>query len=296
MKKILFIANPIAGGRSKETVRTRIAKLMDKSESEWEFLYTKEPGDATVLAAESDADVVVAIGGDGTVNEVARGLLGTDKALGIIPCGSGDGLARHLMISHNIDRAIRTIREMEIRRMDHGVINGLPFFCTCGVGLDAIVSMKFAKSGRRGLIVYIEKCLETWLRFNPDRYRIDIDGTVIDTEAVLITVGNANQWGNESKITPLASLQDGLLDVTVIKPFLSIEIPLLAAMIMDGHIYRSSRVICMKGNQIIIHRDSIGEAHLDGNPTMLDKDIEISVVPDALNVIVPRKKSKQNKI
>lgn len=293
MKKLLFIANPIAGGRSKETVRTRVAKLMDESEFEWEFLYSKEPGDATFLAAKSDADVVVAIGGDGTVDEVACGLLGTDKALGIIPCGSGDGLARHLMISHDIDRAIRTIKEMEIRRIDHGLINGHPFFCTCGVGLDAIVSMKFSKSGRRGLIVYIEKCLETWISFNPDRYRIEIDGTVINTEAVLITVGNANQWGNEGRITPLASLQDGLLDITVIKPFLSLEIPLLAAMIMDGRIYRSPRVICMKGREILIHRDNVGEAHFDGDPTMLGTDLEISVVPDALNVIVPRKRANR---
>ena len=293
MKKFLFIANPIAGGRSKETVRTRIAKLMDEPEFEWEFVYSKGTGDASVLAAESDADVVVAIGGDGTVNEVACGLLGTDKALGIIPYGSGDGLARHLMISHNIGRAIRTIKEMEIRRIDHGLINGRPFFCTCGVGLDAIVSMKFSKSEHRGLIVYIEKCLETWIKFNPGRYRIEIDGTVIDTEAVLITVGNANQWGNEGRITPLASLQDGLLDVTVIKPFLSIEIPLLAAMIMDGHIYRSPKIIYMKGREILIHRDGFGEAHFDGDPTMLGTDLKISVVPDALNVIVPRKKANR---
>lgn len=293
MKKLLFIANPIAGGRSKEIVRAHIARLLDSSEFEWEFLYTKAAGDATAMAAESDADAVIAIGGDGTVDEVACGLLGTDKALGIIPCGSGDGLARHLTISHNIDRAIRTIMEMEIRRIDHGLINGRPFFCTCGVGLDAVVSMEFARAGRRGLSVYIEKSLETWIKFKPDRYRIEIDGTVIDTEAVLITVGNADQWGNEGRITPLASLQDGLLDITIIKPFLNVEIPFLAAMIMDGHIYRSPRVMYLKGKEIHIHRENSGEAHFDGDPTMLGTDLDISIVPGGLNVIVPRKRANR---
>lgn len=291
MKKLLFIANPIAGGRSKETVRSRVGKQLEGTGYEWEFHYTEGPGDATKIAAESDADIVIAVGGDGTVNEVACGIIGTDKVLGIIPCGSGDGLARHLNISHSLDSAIRTILEMEIRRIDHGLINGRPFFCTCGVGLDAIVSMEFTKSGRRGLPVYLEKCLESWIKFTPDQYRIEVDGTIIDTKAVVVTIGNANQWGNEGLITPTASLNDGLLDITVIKPFLNVEIPFIAAMIMDGHIYHSPRVMCLKGKEIHIHRAKAGEAHFDGDPTIMGTDLDISIVPDSLNVIVPRKKA-----
>lgn len=291
MTKILFIANPIAGRHSKGKIRDRIAAKLDGRGVEWDFVYTDHPGHATELAGGTDADVVVAIGGDGTVSEVARALVGTEKALGIIPCGSGDGLARHLKISHIVDYALKTILEMRTVTIDHGTINGQPFFCTCGVGLDAIVSMKFSQAARRGLPVYIEEALKTWIHFKPQHYRLTIDGKPMETEAVLITVGNANQWGNEGFIAPAASLNDGYLDITIIKPFLSVEIPLLAAMILDGHIDNSPRVKCIKCRSVSIHREEKGEAHFDGDPLILGKDIDIQIVPASLKVVVPAKRA-----
>lgn len=284
---ILFIVNPISGGRNKNLLIAAIKHGMDGYD--FDIVRTEYAGHAAILARETSAETVVAVGGDGTVSEVARALVGTGKTLGIIPCGSGDGLARHLHISHILFHSLRTIKNGAVTTIDHGLINGKPFFCTCGVGLDAIVSDKFAKASRRGLPTYIEKALQTWIHFKPENYHLEIDGKAYELKAVLITVGNANQWGNEGRIAPMASLCDGLLDVTVIKPFRNVDIPLLAAQLMDGRLNHNGHVLCLRGRDVKIVRDSEGPAHFDGDPMMLGREIGVSIVPAALKVLVPVK-------
>jgi diacylglycerol kinase family enzyme len=141
VKRITFIVNPVSGGKDKKDVLAAIGRYLDLSAFSYEVLQTGQAGDATRWARESEADIVVAVGGDGTVSEVAKGLLGTDKALGIIPCGSGDGLALHLGISRSPAKAVRTLNEACITRIDAARMDGRPFFCTAGVGLDANVSL-----------------------------------------------------------------------------------------------------------------------------------------------------------
>lgn len=281
--KTLYIVNPLSGGKPKDRIVRDI--------TDGEVVFTKRAGEATGLAASSDADVVVAVGGDGTVSEVASGLIGTGKTLGIIPCGSGNGLALHLGLSLNPRKALRQLREGVIQPMDYGIVNGKPFFCTTGVGLDAEVAWQFASSGKRGLWTYISLAWKIWQDFKPDIYSVIVDGEEkYHGTAVFITVGNANQWGNQARITSLASIQDGLLDVCVVSEFRTIEIPVLAAKLLDGRAHTSRRTTMLRGKSVIIRRTREGAAHYDGDPCRFGKELVVEIVPAALRIKAPLKK------
>lgn len=291
-QSVLFIVNPVSGRKGK---KRRIIKLLQERGCKLQF--TRFAGDAVEIARNAVEDVVVAVGGDGTVNEVARGLTGTDKILGIVPCGSGDGLARHLGISggvrslwptgRNLDRMLDIIENGRVRRLDWGTVNGNPFFSVCGTGLDAIVSERFAKAGSRGLMTYIREAVRTWRGFRPLKYTIETDGRTMETEAVLITCGNSSQWGNGARITPLAKSDDGLLEVTVLKVFRTIEIPVLVWRLMTGSLHKSRRAVSLRGKEIRIYGSAPGPFHLDGDWMPAVRNLEIRIMPDRLRVLVP---------
>lgn len=266
----------------------KLETLSSMSEYKVDICQTHAKGEATVFAKECDADTVIAVGGDGTVHEVAQGLLESTKALGIIPCGSGDGLALHLGISRNPKVAIRTLMKGRSELIDYGTINGQqPFFCTAGVGLDADVAWEFAHSDKRGLWSYISLAWKIWRHSAPQDYVVEIDRDKMLVKAVLITVGNANQWGNQARITSLASVQDGMLDVCIVAPFKTIEIPALAAELLSGQTHKSHRVHMVRGKDIVIRRQHDGPVHFDGDPYMMGTDIHITVNQAALKVLVP---------
>ena len=276
---MLFIINPISGkGKKAKIAHLLLAKG-------YKVAFTEYAGHAEVLAREATEDVVVAVGGDGTVNEVARGIVGTEKALGIIPCGSGDGLARHLGLSHNIEKGLRTIEQGECKRMDTAEVNGRLFLSVCGVGFDAVVSERFAKSGKRGLANYIRQGLKTWRNYTPEKYIVEIDGKEIDVEALFITVGNSDQWGNNAKITPLADCCDGILDITIVEKFGVLEMPWLALRLMTGTLQRSRKVHCYKGKEVRIIRECEGAAHADGDWYMESATLNIKIHPSTLKAI-----------
>ena len=200
---------------------------------------------------------------------------------------NGDGLALHLGISRNYRTALKTVLAGRTVSMDAATINGRPFFSVCGIGFDAVVSERFAKSGKRGLLSYIEQGLKTWREYAPDKYIIRIDGQEWTNDAALITVGNSNQWGNGAKITPHADISDGLLDVTIVDMFNAIEMPELARLLMTGHLDNYSKVHCYKGKNISIIRSATGPAHADGDWFVTGETIDISINPHALKVIVP---------
>lgn len=281
MKDAFFIINPISGKGLKDNI---IAKLEKQG---FRYGLTRYAGHAEKLARECAEPIVFAVGGDGTVNEVGRGLLGSDKVLGILPCGSGDGLARCLGISHRITRAISLAENGRQLPLDVGYINGKPFFSVCGVGFDADVSKRFAESGRRGVITYIEEAYKLWRTFKPAQFSISIDGRQWSQEAVLITVGNSNQWGNEAKVTPHADISDGILDITVLDMFHNIELPHLATMLMVGNCDASSRVHCYRGKSIVIERETDGAVHFDGDWFITGRRIEIDIHPAELKVLAP---------
>lgn len=267
-----------------------IERSFSRSEFSYEIVETGYAGHAAEIARKcvSDSvDLVVAVGGDGTVNEVARSIAGSSCALGIIPCGSGDGLARHIGIPRDPFRMTRWLDTADVVNADYGTINGYPFFVTCGIGFDALVSKDFSKGNGRGKLKYVEQVLRDIANYKSETYRMFIDGEAVDMEAFLITCANANQWGNNAYISPEASLCDGLLDVSAISRFSPVEIPLLAVQLRNKQLEHNPRFFHRTCRELVIERDGDTVAHYDGEPVTLHGDIRISVVHSGLKIAVP---------
>lgn len=296
-KKIAFVINPISGTQDKAQILKWLDEKIDRKRYAPEVVYTERAGHATEIAArqaEEGAYAVVAIGGDGTINEIARSLVHTRTALGIIPCGSGNGLARHLQIPMEPKRAIDIVNEGLTETIDYGKINEVPFFCTCGVGFDAFVSLKFSQAGRRGPLTYLEKTLLESLKYRPETYELEMDGSTSRYKAFLIACGNASQYGNNAYITPQATLDDGLLDVTILEPFTVLDVPSLAFQLFNKTIDQNSRIKTFRCQTLRIHRSRPGVAHFDGDPLMMGENIDVEIVQKGLKVIVPRDAEKSS--
>ena len=288
-KKVVFIINPISGTTSKARIPELIDATLDKDLFAYEIRRTERPGHATEIACEAkDAgtDIVVAVGGDGTVNEVARALIESDTALGIIPCGSGNGLARHLMISMQPRKAIQTLNACEIHDLDYGMINNHPFFCTCGMGFDAVISMKFAETGKRGPITYVENVLKEGLRYKPETYEIQDEKGITYQKAFLISCANASQYGNNAFIAPQASMSDGLMDVVIMEPFDVIDATQISIDMFNKTLDKSSKIKTFRAKRLHIHRHHPGVIHYDGDPVMAGEDIDISIHERGIKMIV----------
>ena len=279
-KRIIFIVNPISGTASKEHIPEQIADVMDAERFDCEVRFTEYRGHAAEIAREAvkdGVDVVVAVGGDGTVNEVARSLVHTDTALGIIPCGSGNGLARHLCIPLNVTKALELINTCQIEAFDYGVINGLPFFCTCGMGFDAFISLKFAEAGKRGPITYVENVLKEGLKYKPETYEIVDDTGTSRYKAFLIACANASQYGNNAYIAPGATMKDGEMDVIIMEPFTALDAPQIAADLFMKTLGNNSKIKTFRTRSLHIHRKEPGAIHYDGDPIMTDNDIDVYI-------------------
>ena len=288
-KKAVFIINLISGTSDKAAIPGLIDQYLDKTKFEYEIAVTQYAGHASEIAAKAKddgVDVVVAIGGDGTVNEVARAIVHSDTALGIIPCGSGNGLARHLLLPLNVRKAIEVINRCEVRQLDYGIINDYPFFCTCGMGFDAFVSMKFAEAGKRGPITYVENVLREGLKYKPETYTIEDDNGTLQYKAFLISCANASQYGNNAYIAPQASMSDGLMDVIIMEPFDVFEAPQISIEMFSKTLDKNSKIKTFRTRHLHIHRDKPGVIHYDGDPVMTGADIDIELKPKGINIIV----------
>lgn len=272
-----------------------IEERLDKDKFDYRIAETQHAGHATDLAREAveeGVDLVVAVGGDGTVNEVGRSLINTKSALGILPCGSGNGLARHLNLPMNLKKCIDIINCYDVKALDYGIINNHPFFCTCGMGFDAFISMKFAEAGKRGPITYMQKVLEEGLSYEPETYVIeDGDGTH-RYKAFLVSAANASQYGNNAYIAPQASMSDGLLDIIIMEPFDLIEAPQVAIELFNKTLDKNLKIKTFRAKHIHIRRKKEGVIHYDGDPITSDADVDISVVPKGINIVVNPKGGK----
>jgi len=296
-KKIVFVVNSISGTQGKKAILEWIDERIDRTLYDYTVVKTQYAGHAVEIAATAareKVDMVVAIGGDGTINEIGRSLVHTDTALGIIPCGSGNGLARHLQIPLEPKAAIDIINEGNCLCIDYGKINNIPFFCTCGVGFDAFVSLKFADSGKRGLLTYLENTLHESLNYKPETYEIENEEGSVKYKAFLIACANASQYGNNAYIAPQASLTDGLMDVTILEPFTVLDVPSLSFQLFNKTIDQNSRIKMLRTKKIKIHRSKPGVLHFDGDPLMADEDIEVELIPHGLNIITSDKKKRMN--
>jgi diacylglycerol kinase (ATP) len=292
-KKAAFLFNPISGPYRLIPVKPMIERFVNRDLYDFTIIDTEYQYHARKLAAEcasKNYDVVFAVGGDGTVNEVGNGLIGSNTALGIIPCGSGNGLARHLGISMDPFKAIKWLNKSKVVNIDYGKIAGHPFFCTCGVGFDATVSESFAKAGSRGVVTYLENVLKEMITYKIEEYHLSSNYGFDETvDAFIVNCANADQWGNNAYIAPNASVQDGELDITVIHPFAAVDIPLMALQLFNKQLDKSRNVTVHKFKKLTITRKSEGAAHFDGEPIMLGTKIDIEVVPLGIKVLIPDK-------
>lgn len=288
-RKITFIINPISGTKSKDLLPELIQQNIDSNSYECQLFITEHAGHAAEIARQcvnDHIDICVAVGGDGTVNEVARSLVHTDTALGIIPCGSGNGLARHLCLPMDIKSALRIINIGKTNYFDYGTINQQPFFCTCGMGFDAYISLKFAESGKRGLTSYVENVLKEALTYQPETYIIEDDTNHRQYKAFLIACANAAQYGNNAYIAPGASMQDGLLDVIIMEPFNVLEAATLGIDLFTKTLKNNTHIKTFKASHIHIKRDKAGAVHFDGDPANMGDDIDIKINRLGLKAII----------
>ena len=289
-KNILFIINPISGTKSKESVKSSIEKYIDKTLFDFQIKYTEYAGHAAELtqaAVANGYDIVAAVGGDGTVNEVARSIVHTHSALAIIPCGSGNGLARHLHIPLNVKKAIEIINQDTINDLDYGKINGHPFFCTCGLGFDAFISLKFAEGGKRGFMSYANKTLKEGIKYKPETYIIEDENGQEIHKAFLIACANASQYGNNAYIAPNALMNDGLMDVIILEPFNTlIESPQILMQLFNKTLPNNSHVKAFQAKKIRIIRPNEGAVHCDGDPMVMGKTLEVEIINKSFKVVI----------
>ncbi|MBP6610033.1 MAG: diacylglycerol kinase family lipid kinase [Paludibacter sp.] len=291
-KKIAFIINPFSGTNNKNQLPELIVKELDNTVFDSRIIFTDYKGHGKKLATEFVAagyDYVIAVGGDGTVNEIASGLIDTHVGLGIIPAGSGNGLARHLSIPMNTKSAIQQLNHSELIKMDYGRVNGQPFFCTCGTGFDAYVSTEFAKSQNRGVMTYIEKMITGYFNYKSQHYHLVGSGIDLKDTAFVITFANASQWGNNAYIAPQASVQDGMMDISIMSNFPIFAIPTLALQLFIKTIDKDLFVSTLRTNEITLFRDEDGPFHYDGEPYQEGKKVHIKMVKDGLNVLVKKR-------
>ena len=287
---ILFVINPISGGKAKLRIPALIDKYLDKEKFNANFRITEYIGHASEIVEETIArnfDIIVAAGGDGTINEVASKVLEHKKILGILPLGSGNGLARFLDIPQSLKEAILLINKLKTDKIDSAYFNNKCFFNLAGMGFDAHLSAAFSKDKKRGLTGYIKLSLKEVFNYKDELYVLNIDGVEYKRKAFAITIANSSQYGNNVYIAPNASVKDGLLDVCIIKPFSLLKLPVLSYVMLKGKAETSDMIEIIKGRDIKIYREQEGPVHVDGEPLRMGKEIEAKINPLSLEVIVP---------
>lgn len=289
-KNIVFIVNPVSGTGNKDVLPSLIEKHIDTVNNNVQIVFTEYAGHASEIArkcVEDGVDIVVAVGGDGTVNEVARALAESQTALAIVPCGSGNGLARHLMLPMNIKGALEIISKAEIHSLDYGIIDEHPFFCTCGMGFDAYISQKFANAGKRGPLTYVENVLKEGMKYEPETYEVILDGKPEGSfKAFLVSVANASQYGNDAYIAPQASMSDGLLDVVIMEPFDLLEAAQVGIDMMNKTLNKSSKIKCFKAQDIVVRRAGEGAIHYDGDPVMAGEELHVTLRRNGIRIVI----------
>ncbi|MBP7965610.1 MAG: diacylglycerol kinase family lipid kinase [Paludibacteraceae bacterium] len=288
--KILFIVNPKSGTLGKSNWIAMATKMLAQK-FDLEFQYTTHRGHACELAQKAVArniSIVAAVGGDGTVNEIASALIHTNTALAILPLGSGNGLARDLGISTLLPfSALEAIKKGKTIQIDYGTANNVPFFCTCGVGFDAHISRIFATNKKRGFWNYLVLTIREYFRYKPIEYTIEYDGKVENKRAFIINCANIQQLGNNAYIAPKANYTDGLLNVTILKPFGLIGAVRMGTLLFLKQIDKIKYTETFECQRLILHIPSNTPFHYDGEAAQVPNRLEIEAVRLGLKVIVP---------
>ncbi len=296
-KRIVFIINPNAGLSSKKEIKDKILVFFKKKQKAVTVKFTKKVGDAKEWAEKyskmDSIESVVAVGGDGTVNEVANGIGISGKKMGIIRGGSGNGLARHLGIPILLKKALEVIYESNSVPMDMMDINNRYSVNVSGVGFDAIVANKFQNVETRGPVSYVRIILTEFSSFKAQDYHIIVDGKLMNIKAYLVSFANSSQFGNNALISKTASVTDGYIDLCIIKPFPKVASPIVIERLMTGRLDSSKYMEVIKAKEIVLKQTS-SVYHIDGDAIEGGNILKIKLIHSVLNIIIP--KNKINKI
>lgn len=286
-EKTLFIINPISGGKDKSHIPQLISQFF--TPSTFEICYTQGVDHATQLTREGimkGFHNFVAVGGDGTVNEVAKALIHTNFNLGIIPFGSGNGLARHNKIPMSHTKAMVLVSNAKIKRIDTCSLNGMPFINMSGVGFDAHIGKLFAESKSRGFSTYLSTTINEFVHYKAHSYTLKVNGNVLQKDAFLISFANSSQYGNNAFIAPHADMEDGLLDVCIMKPFPPLQIVDLGFKLFTKGIEQSHYFETIRTDEVVLERSDADVVHLDGEPQATGATLKVKVHPKSLNLMV----------
>jgi diacylglycerol kinase (ATP) len=285
----LFIINRICERKLREGITDVIGKSLNTNKFNPKIVYSEYPGHAREIANENidKYQVYIAGGGDGTINQVASSMIGTEIPLGILPLGSGKGLARSLGIPLNIKEAIETINNFYIQKIDTGLINQNRFINIAGIGFDALVADSYNDIHRRGFFAYVTKAFEVFLRYSPQSVQVRTENQETSGSYFLVSVANSSQWGYGTYISPQSKTDDGLLDVCMFKKFPRIIIPILATRLFTKSIHRSRYVEIIPVQKAEITGKDVFKGHIDGEPVEFKSPVRISIEPGSLNVICP---------
>jgi len=283
----LFIVNPISGTGKQRRINNILQKALDYNKFNPTIVYTEYGGHATELSrnAINRYEFVIAVGGDGTVNEVAKGLIGSNTTMGIIPVGSGNGLARHLNIPMNSTQAVKTLNKLLIKPIDTLKINNQVSVNVSGTGFDAHVAHLFSKNGKRGPIPYVKIAASEFMRYKSQAYSLDINGKKIFRNAFLISLANSSQFGNNAHISPEAIIDDGLVDICIMDDIPKVESSIMATRLMNKTIHKSQHMEIIRTNKVVIDTNHPIVCHIDGDPVVFDTEINVEVIPASLKII-----------
>lgn len=290
-KRIVFIVNPISHETKGLDIREIIENNLDLDQFEFKIVYTQYAEHATQLAQDvltDSTDIIAAVGGDGTVNEVGKTLINTKVNLAIIPVGSGNGLARHLGIPIGLVKAVRALSHAHSIVMDTAKINDKVFLGVGGIGFDAHVAHQFAQFGKRGFFSYCLVALREFFLYDSKSYHINIDGKKIIKNAFVLTFANSSQYGNNFIIAPTAKISDGYLDLVIVDDIPIYLVPQFLFKCRYGTLNYSRHFETHRFKEITIQNGPM-QAHIDGEPIMFENEIKITVEPQSLIVLITNK-------
>ena len=292
--KTRYIFNPCSGkNRRNPWLVPTIQAFIAREQLDADLVFTTGPGHATELtrhALDQGCERVVAVGGDGTMNEVAQALVGTPAALALLPCGSGNGLALHLGLPTRPRRALALLADRSSRTVaiDTGTANGHPFFNAMGLGFDAEISRRFNRLVRRGLAAYAHTVLAAFFRHRREHLTVTVDnGRPRTLDVFIVAIANSDQYGNNARVAPGARVDDGRLDLVAVWPPGILGALPLAARLFLGTFDRSPRVWRLSGTRFLIERSAPGLIHTDGETHETGATVEIAVLPKSLRIVVP---------
>lgn len=289
-KHVVFIINPRSGVERQKEIQEAIDTRLDHSRFSHEIVHTEYAKHGTELAAAAAANgahIVVAVGGDGSVNDIVRGLIGTRARLAIIPKGSGNGIARTLNIPLDVQEAIEVINKDNAKAMDMAFANDELFVSNAGVAFDALIAKKFARSKRRGLVMYSWLVTKHLWMYKEWDWVLKIDGKLLKERAFIVNVANCQQFGYDFKIAPMADNTDGMLDIIVIRRFPKILGGGLVLRAVNGTIHRSKYVKHYRVKEVTISHPKLKLMQTDGDAHECASEITFSIKPKAQEILVP---------